>query len=161
MAPQAGKAKATPGTKSKTAAKPADKPAASHKDRAQSLAQTAVDLPVGAVLEVSDRVSELVDPFTNRAGAEKQLKSYRTRLRRTVKRTERRGTTARRKAATEARKTRSRVEREARKRQRTVRTTLKRNRDEVEQRVRKAVEEQTTRAQDLVDQVGEQLSALR
>ena len=54
-----------------------------------------------------------------------------------VKRTERRGTTARRKATTEARKTRNRVEREARKRQRTVETTLKRNRNEVEQRVRK------------------------
>jgi hypothetical protein len=161
MSPQAGKAKATSGTKSKAGAKPVAKSPPSRRDRAHSFAQTAVDLPVGAVLEVSDRVAELVDPFTDRSGAEKQIKSYRTRLRRTVKRTERRGATARRKAATEARKTRNRVEREARKRQRTVRTTLKRNRSDVEQRVRKAVEEQTTRAQDLVDQVGEQLSALR
>ncbi len=165
MATQAGKAKATSTTKSKASAKPVAKPVAkpapSRKDQAQSFAQTAVDLHVGAVLEVTDRVTELVDPFTNRSGAERQLKSYRTRLRRTVKRTERRGATARRKAATEARKTRNRVEREARKRQRTVKTTLKRNRSEVEQRVRQAVEEQTTRAQDLVDQVGEQLSALR
>jgi Holliday junction resolvasome RuvABC ATP-dependent DNA helicase subunit len=165
MATQAGKAKATSTTKSKASAKPVAKPAAkpapSRKDQAQSFAQTAVDLHVGAVLEATDRVTELVDPFTNRSGAERQLKSYRTRLRRIVKRTERRGATARRKAATEARKTRNRVEREARKRQRTVKTTLKRNRSEVEQRVRQAVEEQTTRAQDLVDQVGEQLSALR
>lgn len=161
MPTQAGKAKATAGTKSKASSKPVAKPAPSRRDRAESLAQTAVDFHVGAVLEVTDRVVDLVDPFTDRSGAEKQFKTYRTRLRRTVKRTERRGATARRKAATEARKTRSRVEREARKRQRTVRTTLKRNRDEVEQRVRKAVEEQTTRAQDLVDQVGEQLSALR
>jgi len=159
MATQAGKAKATSTAKSK--AKPVAEPAPSRRDQVHSLAQTAVDLPVGAVLEVTDRVTELVDPFTDRSGAERQLKSYRTQLRRTVKRTERRGTTARRKAATEARKTRNRVEREARKRQRTVRTTLKRNRDEVEQRVRQAVEEQSTRAQDLVDQVGEQLSSLR
>ncbi|HEU4944201.1 MAG TPA: hypothetical protein VFT10_03480 [Solirubrobacterales bacterium] len=101
---------------------------------------------MGAVLELSDRVAELVEPLTGRTEAEKQLQAYRTRLRRTVKRTERRGTTARRKAAAEARKTRNRVEREARKRRRTLETQIKRNRDEVEQRVRK---------------VGEQLSALR
>ena len=129
--------------------------------RPASFAETAVDLPVGAVLSVTDRVTELVEPFTGRTSAEKQLKSYRTELRRTLKRTERRGTTARRKATTEARKTRNRVEREARKRQRTVETTLKRNRNEVEQRVRKAIDEQGNRAQNLVDQVTEQLSSLR
>jgi hypothetical protein len=106
----------------------------------RSVAETAVDLPVGAVLSLTDRVSELVEPFTGRSAAEKQLKSYRTELRRRVKRTERRGTTARKRATTEARKTRNRVEREARKRQRTVETTLKRNRNELEQRVRKAVD---------------------
>ncbi len=106
------------------------------KRQTRSVAETAVDLPVGAVLSVTDRVSELVEPFTGRSAAEKQLKSYRTELRRRVKRTERRGTTARKRATTEARKTRNRVEREARKRQRTVETTLKRNRDELEQRVR-------------------------
>jgi F0F1-type ATP synthase membrane subunit b/b' len=119
----------------------------------RSVAERAVDLPVGAVLEVSDRVADLVEPFSGRNAAEKQLKSYGTRLRRTVKRTERRGSSARRKATSEARKTRNRVEREARKRQRSVETTLKRNRSEVEQRVRKTVEEQTSRAQNLVDQV--------
>jgi hypothetical protein len=103
-------------------------------------------VPVGAVLEVSDRVSELVEPFAGRDAAQKQLKSYGTSLRRTVKRTERRGATARRKAAVEARKTRNRVEREARRRQ---------------QRVRKAFEDQTSRAQGLVDQVGDQLASLR
>jgi len=121
---------------------------------ARAFAETAVDLPVGAVLEVSERVADLVEPFSGRTAAEKQLKSYGTRLRRTAKRTERRGATARRKA-------RTRVEREARKRRRTVETTLKRNRTEVEQRVRKAIDEQTARAQRLVDQVGEQVSALR
>ncbi len=80
----------------------------------KSQALTALDLPVGAVLAVTDRVGELVEPFNGRKGAEKQLKSYRTELRRRVKRTERRGATARRQAA----------------------DTLKRNRNELEQRVR-------------------------
>ncbi len=160
MATQAGKAKSA-STKSKAKAKPAVKPIPSRSEQARAAAQTAVDLPVGAVLEVTDRIGDLVDPFTARSSAEKQLKAYRTRLGRTVKRTERRGAGARRKAAAEARKTRTRVEREARRRRRTATTTLKRNRTDVEQRVRQAVEEQTTRAQDLVDQVSEQLSALR
>jgi len=110
------------------------------KSQTRTPAERAVDFPVGAVLTVTDRVAELVEPFTGRGSAEKQLKSYRAELRRRVKRTERRGATARRKATTEARKTRNRVEREARKRQRTVETTLKRNRNELEQRVRKAVD---------------------
>ena len=97
-------------------------------------------MPVGAVLEVSDRVGELVEPFSGRTAAQKQLKSYGTQLRRTVKRSERRGATARRKAATEARKTRNKVEREARRRQRRVETSLKRNRTEVEQRVREVAD---------------------
>jgi hypothetical protein len=120
--------------------------ASSRAGQARSFAETAVDLPVGAVLELGDRVAELVEPFTGRTVAEKQLQSYRARLRRTVKRTERRGTSARRRATVEARKTRNRVERAARQRRRTVETTLKRNRNEVEQRVRK---------------VSEQLAALR
>jgi hypothetical protein len=108
-------------------------------DRARTVAERAVDLPVGAVLEVSDRVADLVGPFTDRSRAQKQLKSYRTRVTRGVKRTERRGASARRKATTEAKKTRTRVERGA----------------------RKAFEEQTSRAQGLVDQVGDQFAALR
>jgi hypothetical protein len=128
--------KASNGTKAGAKAKAAQ----AEKSQARVTAERAVDLPVGAVLAVTDRVTELVEPFTGRASAEKQLESYRTELRRRVKRTERRGATARRKATTEARKTRNRVEREARKRQRTVETSLKRNRNELEERVRKAVE---------------------
>jgi hypothetical protein len=120
--------------------KPAAKAPAAEKNQARIVAETAVDLPVGAVLTVTERVTELVEPFTDRSAAEKQLKSYRTEIRRRIKRTERRGATARRRATSEARKTRNRVEREARKRQRKVETTLKRNRNELEQRVRKAVE---------------------
>jgi len=148
-------------SKPKSQAKSAPTPTPSRVEQARAAAQSAVDVPVGAVLEVSDRVAELVEPFSGRTAAQKQLKSYGTQLRRTAKRSERRGATARRKAATEARKTRNKVEREARKRQRRVETTLKRNRTEVEQRVRKAVEVPATRAQELVDQVGDQLAALR
>jgi hypothetical protein len=155
------KAKSKTKTKAKAKPKSVPAPSLSRAEQVRSAAERAVDLPVGAVLEVSDRVADLVEPFSGRTAAEKQLRSYGTQLRRTVKRTERRGSTARRKASAEARKTRNRVEREARRRQRRVETTLKRNRDEVEQRVRKAIDEQTSRAQDLVDQVGEQLSSLR
>src|SRR5712672_688193 len=69
----------------------ATKTAAAEKNQAQVVVETAVDLPVGVVLSVGDRVSDLVEPWTSRDSAEKQLKSYRTQLRRTVKRTERRG----------------------------------------------------------------------
>ncbi len=117
----------------------AAKAAAPEKSQVQTVAQTAVDVPVGIVLNVSDRLTELVEPFTGRSSAEKQVKAYRTQVRRSLKRAERRGATARRKAATEA----------------------KRNRRATEQRVRKAIEEQTSRAQDLVDRATEQLSALR
>ncbi len=139
---------AKPKAKAKTKAKsaPTPTPAPSRAEQVRSAAERAVDLPVGAVLEVSDRVSDLVEPFSGRTAAEKQLRSYGTQLRRTVKRTERRGATARRKAATEARNTRNKVEREARKRQQRVETTLKRNRTEVEQRVRRVADQLTALA---------------
>ena len=130
-------------SKPKSQAKSTLSPAPSRVEQARAAAQSAVDVPVGAVLEVSDRVVELVEPFNGRTAAQKQLKSYGAQLRRTVKRSERRGATARRKAATEARKTRNKVEREARKRQRRVETTLKRNRTEVEQRVREVANQLT------------------
>jgi hypothetical protein len=130
----------TNGSKSSASKAKTTSTTSTEKRQTRSVAETAVDLPVGAVLSLTDRVSELVEPFSGRNAAEKQLKSYRTELRRRVKRTERRGTTARKRATTEARKTRTRVEREARKRQRTVETTLKRNRNELEQRVRQAVD---------------------
>ena len=95
-------------------------PSPSRAEQARAAAESAIDVPVGAVLEVGDRVAELVEPLSGRNAAQKQLKSYGTQLRRTVKRSERRGASARRKATTEARKTRNRVEREARKRQQRV-----------------------------------------
>jgi F0F1-type ATP synthase membrane subunit b/b' len=135
--------------------------AKAEKNQAQVVAEAAVDFPVGAVLSVTGRVTELVEPFTGRTSAEKKIKAYRSELRRTLKRTERRGSSARRKATSEAKRTRNRVEREARRRQRKVETTLKRNRDEVEQRVRKTLEGQTSRAQELVDQLSEQIPSIR
>jgi hypothetical protein len=137
------------------------KTAAAQKSQVQTVAESAVDIPVGVVLSVSDRVGELVEPWTGRTSAGKQLKGYRSQLRKTLKRTERRGTTARRKAATEARKTRTRVEREARRRQRTVESTLKSSRTTAERRVRSTIDEQTTRAQDLVSTVTDQFASLR
>ncbi len=134
---------------------------ATERHQAQAVAQAAVDLPVGAVLTVTDRVGELVEPFRTRTSAERKIRAYRGELRRTLKRTERRGASARRKATSEARKTRNRVEREARRRQRRVETTLRRNRTEVEQRLRKTIEEQSSRAQDLVEQIGEQIPSIR
>jgi F0F1-type ATP synthase membrane subunit b/b' len=145
----------------KASKRAATKSAAAEKNQVQTVVETAVDFPVGAVLTVSDRVGELVEPWTDRSKAERQIKNYRSNLRKSLKRTERRGGTARRKAITEARKTRNQVEREARNRRRNVETTLKRNRNEVEQRVRKAIDEQASRATDFVGTVSSQLTSLR
>jgi hypothetical protein len=134
---------------------------AAEKPQVQSVAEAAVDLPVGVVLSVSGRVSELVEPWTGRTSAERQIKAYRTELRKSLKRTERRGASARRKATSEARKTRNRVEREARKRQRSVESSIKHNRNEVERRVRRVLDEQANRAQDLVGTVTDQFASIR
>jgi hypothetical protein len=104
--------KASSNSRSRSASAPAAAP--SRVEQARAAAESAVDVPVGVVLEVGDRVSELVEPFSGRAAAGKQLKSYGTQLRRTVKRSERRGAVARRKASSEARKTRKRLEQRAR-----------------------------------------------
>lgn len=88
-------------TKSANGVRPKAKTTATDRNQARAVAETAVDLPVGAVLAVTDRITDLVEPFTGRTEAEKQLKSYRTELRRHVKRTERRGATARRRATNE------------------------------------------------------------
>ena len=78
------------GSKSKTQAKPraprkaaANAPprrqgGAAEKNQVQVVAETAVDLPVGVVLTVTDRLSDLVEPWSGRDGAEKQIKAYRT-----------------------------------------------------------------------------------
>lgn len=130
--------------------KGATKTAVAEKNQAQALLESAVDLPVGAVLSVSDKLGDIVEPWTSRTKAEKELRSYRRQIEKATKRTERRGTTARKRATSEARKTRRRVEREARKHQKavteTATSTIKSSRGEVERRVR---------------QVSDQFAALR
>jgi hypothetical protein len=134
----------------RTTKKAATKTAVAEKNQAQAFLETAVDFPVGVVLSASDRVSDIVEPWTSRTKAEKELKGYRRTIEKAAKRTERRGTSARKKATTEVRKTRNRVERDARKRQKAVTSTatatFKTGRSEVERRVR---------------MVSDQLSALR
>jgi hypothetical protein len=120
----------TKASSSTASSKAKAKSASSRVEQARAAAQSAVDVPVGAVLEVSDRVTELVEPFSGRSTARKQLRSYGTQLRRSVKRSERRGAGVRRKATSEARKTRTRLERQARER-----------RERVEQRVRQVADQ--------------------
>ena len=67
---------------------------------ARQTAERTVDVPVGAALTVADRVNEIVEPFTARRSAERELKSIRTRVERELNRLERRGASARRKART-------------------------------------------------------------
>lgn len=138
--------------------------AAPEKGQVQRVFESVLDVPVGVVVGFGDRVTEIVDPFTDRGSAEKQLKTYRTQLRRSVKRAERRGATSRRKTTTRAKRTRTRLERqakrvekEARKRRHTVSTRAER----VQSDVGRLLDEQSARAQDIVEQIGEQLPALR
>jgi len=105
---------------------------------ARQTAERTVDLPVGVALTVADRVTEIVEPFTGRQTAERELKSIRTRVERELNRFERRGASVRRKARTRARQTRNRVERELRQRRRSVRTTVKRNRAKAEDGLKRA-----------------------
>ena len=101
-------------------------------------AERTVDVPVGAVLTVADRVNDAVEPWTKRTTAERELKSIRTQVTREFNKLERRGTSARRKATQRARTTRNRVRRDLTQRRRQVERTLKRNRTQVEKQVRKA-----------------------
>ena len=105
---------------------------------ARHTAERTVDVPVGAVLSVADRVTDIVEPFTARQTANQELKSIRTRVERELNRLERRGATARRKTRTRARRTRGRVERELARRRRRVQATVKSNRARAENQVKHA-----------------------
>src|SRR5437016_5222860 len=94
-------------------------------------AERSVDVPVGAVLIVADRVNELVEPWTSRTAAQRELKSIRTQVTREFNKLERRGTSARRKATQRARTTRNRFRRDLNQRRRSAERTLKQNRTEV------------------------------
>ncbi len=101
-------------------------------------AERSVDVPVGVALTVTDRVSDIVEPFTTRQTANRELKSLRTRAERELNRLERRGASARRKTRTRVRRTRNRVERELNRRRRLVRTTVKQNRTKAEGNLKRA-----------------------
>ncbi|MQA73358.1 MAG: hypothetical protein GEU88_03215 [Solirubrobacterales bacterium] len=99
-------------------------------------AERAVDLPVGAALVVRDAVTDVVEPWTQSTGRERELKSFRTQVTRELNKFERRGGQARRKAIRRVRSTRTRVERELRSRRREVSRNVKDNRARVDQAVR-------------------------
>src|SRR5882762_1805420 len=75
-------------------------------DRVRQTAERGVDVPVGAALTVADRVNEIVEPWTSRKTAERELKSFRTQVTRELNRVERRGASARRRATQRVRTTR-------------------------------------------------------
>ncbi len=105
---------------------------------ARHTAERSVDVPVGAALMVADRVTDIVEPFTGRQSANRELKAIRTRAERELNRLERRGATARRKTRTRVRRTRGRVERDLTRRRRKVQTTVKENRARAEGGVKRA-----------------------
>jgi hypothetical protein len=117
---------------------------------ARQTAERSVDVPVGVALTVADRVNEIVEPFTARQTAERELKRIRTRVERELNRFERRGASARRKTRTRVRQTRNRVERELKQRRRKVQTTVKQNRVKAEDGLKRAQTTVTERVSTLV-----------
>ena len=85
------------------------------------VAESAVLVPVGAALEVRDRVVGAIQPWTSRPSAEREL----NRVRRDVRRFERRGTVARNRVVRELRKTRNSATRVVRKRRNEARRFLR------------------------------------
>jgi hypothetical protein len=141
------------------------------------VAESALLVPVGAALEVRDRVVGAIQPWTTRPSAEKEL----NRVRRDVRRFERRGSVARNRMLRELRKRRNATARVVRKRrneaarflrlqrrdaQRTIKTNGRhaqartaRFRSELEKavkpqvdRVQKELQTQTKQARDRVQQ---------
>jgi hypothetical protein len=140
-----------PAAKRTTAAR---KPAAtrtttSTSTQQKTIAERAVLVPVGAVLETRDQVvqtvAELVDTYSSRASVERQIKRY-----------ERRGTTARNRFEREVKKTRTRVERELRQRRTRVERAVKRNRTRLEREAKAFRRDLTKQSRELRTQ-GEKL----
>jgi len=147
-------------------------------ETAVEYARKGVDVPVGAALNLADKVSEVIEDWTDQASAEKKVKGYRADLTKTFKRAERRGTTTRRKATTRAKKRRNSLEKTVRKQrkniEKSVKTTNKDVNKQIEARVTevtkranqaqsdltKVAEAQGKKAQELVNKVTEQLQAL-
>ena len=133
---------------------------------------------MGAALNLADKVSEVIEDWTDQSAAEKRVKGYRADLTKPFKRAERRGTTTRRKATTQAKKRRNSLEKTVRNQRKSIEKTVKTtNKDvskqidaqvnevtkraqQVQADVSKVAEEQGKKAQELVNKVTEQLSAL-
>jgi hypothetical protein len=105
---------------------------------ARQSAERSVDVPVGAVLSAADRLNDVVEPFTKRETAQRELKSFRAQVERELGKLERRGARSRRKVRTRARQTRNRAQRELKQRRRRVETTVKQNRTKAEQTLKRA-----------------------
>ena len=105
---------------------------------ARQTAERSVDVPFGAFLSAADRLNDVVEPFTKRDTAQRELKSFRTQVERELNRLERRGAQSRRKARTRARQTRNRFQRELKQRRRRVETTVKQNRAKAEDNLKRA-----------------------
>lgn len=146
--------------------------------RATEVARAALDVPVGAALNLNDRVSETVEEWSDRNVAEKKVKRYRADLTKTVKKAEKRGAKTRRKARKEVKKTYNRIERDVRKRRKTVEKQIRtankdltkridgrvsevtKQAEKAQAEVTKVAETQGKRAQELVNRVTEQLTSL-
>jgi hypothetical protein len=118
-------------------------------------AERAVDIPVGAVLTVRDRVTEAVEPWTSSTARDRELKSLRTQVTRELNKFERRGGQARRQAKQRVLSNRTRVERELKSRRREAEKAVKQNRAKVEKAVkenRARFEEQVKKAQSVVQE---------
>jgi prefoldin subunit 5 len=117
---------------------------------ARQTAERSVDVPVGAVLTVADRLNDVVEPFTKRETAQRELKSFRTQVERELNKLQRRGAQSRRKARTRARQNRTRFQRELKQRRRQVQTTVKQNRAKAEDSLKRAQTAVTDRVTTLV-----------
>jgi hypothetical protein len=96
------------------------------------LAESAVLVPFGAALELGDRVVSVVRPWTSPNTAEKEL----NRVRRDVRRFERRGSTARNRLVRQVRTRRNRVTRVLRKRRTQMTRLVRGQRRQAERTVR-------------------------
>ncbi len=119
----------------------------------QAQAERAVLIPVGAALIARDAVVEVVEPYTSRETAEKKLSGLQGRLATSLKKSERRGSTARNRAVREVKRTRTRVERELRQRRTKVTKTVQSNRRDLERQVKATRREVQGQAESLVNRV--------
>ena len=117
---------------------------------ARQTAERSVDVPVGAVMTVADRMNEAVEPFTKRETARRELKSFRTQVERELNKLERRGAQSRRKVRTRARQNRNRFRRELKQRRRGLETTVKQNRAKAQDSLKRAQDAVSERVTTLV-----------